>query len=99
AGAAGGRSVARSRGGRRADALDAYADARRILVEELGLEPGPELQRLQQAVLRHEPVLELPPGPGLAPPPRHRGIARLTVPAVAAIAVAGAAAAFATRGD
>ena len=37
------------RSGRQAEALEAYADARRTLVDELGLEPGPELQRLQQA--------------------------------------------------
>jgi DNA-binding SARP family transcriptional activator/tetratricopeptide (TPR) repeat protein len=37
--------------GRRFEALDAYQDARRTLIEELGLEPGPELRRIQQAVL------------------------------------------------
>jgi DNA-binding SARP family transcriptional activator len=33
--------------GRRAEALDVYRQARRILVDELGVEPGPELRRLQ----------------------------------------------------
>ena len=48
------------RAGRQAEALDAYADARRVLVEELGLEPGPELQRLQQSILTHDVQLEAP---------------------------------------
>ena len=39
------------RSGRQSEALDAYADARQTLVSELGLEPGPELQELQQAIL------------------------------------------------
>jgi predicted ATPase/DNA-binding SARP family transcriptional activator len=42
------------RSGRQADALAAYRDARRVLAEELGLEPGEELRRLEQAILRHE---------------------------------------------
>lgn len=46
--------------GRQADALRAYQDARRVLVEELGVEPGPELQALEQAVLRHDPSLNAP---------------------------------------
>jgi DNA-binding SARP family transcriptional activator len=45
------------RSGRQAEALDAYRDARRALVEELGIEPGERLQRLEQAILRHEPAL------------------------------------------
>ena len=43
--------------GRQADALRAYKSARDVLVEELGLEPGAELQALQQAVLAHDPAL------------------------------------------
>src|SRR6266702_948290 len=42
------------RGGRQADALAAYRRARAVLAGELGLEPGPELRELEQAVLRHE---------------------------------------------
>ena len=37
--------------GRQAEALEAYRDARRVLVEEAGVEPGPELRRLHEAML------------------------------------------------
>jgi DNA-binding SARP family transcriptional activator len=40
--------------GRQADALAAYQEARRMLVEELGLEPGPHLQELHARILRQE---------------------------------------------
>jgi predicted ATPase/DNA-binding SARP family transcriptional activator len=49
------------RGGRQADALAAYRRAHAVLGGELGLEPGEELQQLQQAVLRQE----VPPAPSL----------------------------------
>jgi DNA-binding SARP family transcriptional activator/DNA-binding beta-propeller fold protein YncE len=49
------------RSGRQAEALAAYRDSRRILVDELGLEPGPELQNLEQQVLTHDPALAAPP--------------------------------------
>jgi DNA-binding SARP family transcriptional activator/pimeloyl-ACP methyl ester carboxylesterase len=45
--------VALYRCGRQADALDAYQRVRRLLVDELGLEPGGELRRLEAAVLEH----------------------------------------------
>lgn len=48
--------VALSRSGRRGEALQAYADLRRTLSEELGLDPSPELQRLQRSVLHAGPV-------------------------------------------
>jgi predicted ATPase/DNA-binding SARP family transcriptional activator/tetratricopeptide (TPR) repeat protein len=41
-------------GGRQADALAAYQRARAVLAGELGLEPGPELQDLERAVLRQQ---------------------------------------------
>ena len=47
------------RSGRQADALDAYQDARRTLIEELGLEPSPALQELERAILQQSPELDL----------------------------------------
>ncbi|HEX9349937.1 MAG TPA: BTAD domain-containing putative transcriptional regulator, partial [Gaiellaceae bacterium] len=48
------------RAGRQSDALDAYREARRLLVEELGLEPSPELRALEGALLRQDGSLGLP---------------------------------------
>jgi DNA-binding SARP family transcriptional activator len=50
------------RSSRQAEALDAYRTARRELAEELGLEPGEELKRLEQAILQHDPALDLAEG-------------------------------------
>lgn len=47
--------------GRQAEALAAYQDARRVLIDELGIEPGPELQRLQERVLSGDAELLDPP--------------------------------------
>jgi DNA-binding SARP family transcriptional activator len=47
------------RSGRQAEALRAYQVARRVLVDELGIEPGPALQELEKAILRQDPALEL----------------------------------------
>jgi DNA-binding SARP family transcriptional activator len=49
---------------RQAEALDAYQAARRALVDELGIEPSPELQELERRILRQDPSLDL-----AAPPP------------------------------
>ena len=45
------------RSGRQAEALSAYHEARKALVEELGIEPGPELQALYGSILRQERTL------------------------------------------
>jgi predicted ATPase/DNA-binding SARP family transcriptional activator len=55
------------RSGRQADALDAYHDARRELLAELGIEPSANLQELERGILRQEPELEL--GEVAAPAP------------------------------
>ena len=54
------------RTGRQADALQVYRDGRRVLAGELGLEPGPELQRLERSILAQDPELD---GPTPTPPP------------------------------
>src|ERR687897_2660482 len=46
------------RSGRQADALRAYRRARETLEEKLGLEPSPELKRLERQVLRQDAALE-----------------------------------------
>jgi predicted ATPase/DNA-binding SARP family transcriptional activator len=48
------------RGGRQADALEAYQAARRTLVDELGIEPGPELQELNRLILKQDEALAAP---------------------------------------
>lgn len=56
------------RGGRQSDALAAYTALRRLLAEDHGLVPGPELQRLQAAVLQQDPALDVAPGTVIPPP-------------------------------
>jgi DNA-binding SARP family transcriptional activator len=58
------------RSGRQAEALIAYRAARSTLVEELGLEPGAELQELERAMLRQDPSLDLM----REPPPVERSV-------------------------
>ena len=58
------------RSGRQAEALAVYQEARRTLVEQLGIEPSPSLQRLEKAILNQDRELELPepPRPPVAAP-------------------------------
>jgi DNA-binding SARP family transcriptional activator/tetratricopeptide (TPR) repeat protein len=65
-------------GGRGAEALDLYAETRRYLAEELGTDPGPELRRLHQAILR-----------GGLPPPRPNATGAAPAPAAGPVRAAG----------
>jgi DNA-binding SARP family transcriptional activator len=77
------------RSGRQADALATYQDARTALVEELGLDPSPALQQLEQEILRQDPALDLAPLGG-----RRR---RASAPAVSAVEAPLASAAESTE--
>ena len=54
------------RSGRQAEALEVYQDARAHFVEELGIEPGPELRQIQSEILRQEAGLAAPGAPATA---------------------------------
>ena len=98
--------IALYRSGRQAEALQAYQAARRTLVEELGLEPGPALRRLESAILRQDASLDLPDQAAVAPGtvrvsgkrrPRLFGPKRLAAIAVALAVVIALPVAMTTR--
>jgi DNA-binding SARP family transcriptional activator len=84
-------ALALYRDGRQSDALDVLRRARRRLADELGLDPGPELARLERDVLDQAPSLDGPtPGPRLAvTAPTSRTHLRSTVDVARTLAIAG----------
>ena len=59
------RMLALYRAGRQSEAVEGYRAAHRTLAEEIGVEPGPELRRLQEQILARDPALDARPAPEL----------------------------------
>ena len=97
--------VALYRSGRQAEALDVYRETRRLLADELGLEPSQSLRELERAILAQDPSLDAPPRsakpprpavvPVASPTPRRGFRIAAAVTAVALLAAAGAFTAYA----
>lgn len=74
--------------GRQADALERYAAGRRVMIDELGIEPGAELRELEGRILRQDPDLLPPRVSRGSPPPRRSRRPRRRALAMGAAAAA-----------
>jgi DNA-binding SARP family transcriptional activator len=81
------------RSGRQAEALEVYRRGRALLMDELGLEPGEELRRLEQEILTQDPAIGAPAATRREAPARRRSGRVLLV--VGLLALGGAAAGLA----
>lgn len=87
------------RSGRQTDALDSYREARRMLADELGLEPGAELRELEQAILRQDPAIAAPASAGVVERLRERSRAGLLLAFGGGLLLAAAVAAVLAGGE
>jgi DNA-binding SARP family transcriptional activator len=85
------------RGGRQAEALELFRRTRELFVGELGIEPGPELRELEQAMLRQDTDLRLKPAGREEPERRRRSTRLIAGIALVVVAAVGVAAALVAR--
>jgi YVTN family beta-propeller protein len=82
------------RGGRQADSLEVFRRARSGLLDDLGIEPGHELRKLEQGILEHDPGLATPPrqsASGVVIKPRRRWAVASAAVILVAVLVGGIA--------